>query len=71
LCEANGGVGPYLAVVTSDSVHPMEAGACFDFFPGVAYGTFAPFALAGAPPADRVGAAAYNESTGLVVFARE
>lgn len=69
LCEQSGPVGPYLAVVTADAVHPMDVGTCFGFFPGVAYGEFAPTALPGAPPADRIGGAAYNETTGLVVFA--
>lgn len=71
LCEANGPVGPYLSVVTGDAVHVMDVGVCFDFFPGVPYGQFGPFAFDGAPPPDRVGGAAYNESTGLVVFAGE
>lgn len=71
LCETSGPVGPYLAVVTADAVHPMDVGVCFDFFPGVAYAEFGPLALPGAPPPDRVGGAAYNETTGLVVFAGE
>jgi len=72
VCDTGRGpVGPYLAVVTDDQVHAMDVGTCFGFFPGVPYAQFAATALAGAPAPDRIGGAAYNETTGLVVFAGE
>lgn len=72
LCDTGSGpVGPYLAVVTDEQIHAMDVGTCSGFFPGVPYGQFAATALDGAPPSDRIGGAAYNETTGLVVFAGE
>jgi hypothetical protein len=70
VCDgANGPVGPHVAVVTDTSVHIDEAGTCFEFFDPVPYAQFAPFGLAGAPQAERIGGALYSESLGLVVFA--
>lgn len=67
--NGSGPVGPHVAVVTDAEVYVEDAGYCFDFFPPVAYGAYGPFALAGAPDIDRIGGIAYNETTGLVVFA--
>jgi hypothetical protein len=67
--NGSGPVGPHVAVVTDTEVYVEDAGYCFDFFPPVAYAAYGPFALTGAPAADRIGGIAYNETTGLVVFA--
>lgn len=67
--NGSGPVGPHIGVVTDTQVYVEDAGYCFDFFPPVAYAAYGPFALAGAPAADRIGGIAYNETTGLVVFA--
>jgi hypothetical protein len=69
--QGSGAVGPYIGVLTSTQAQVLDVGSCFDFFPAEPYAAFTPFGLAGAPPADRVGGAAYNETTGLVIFAGE
>lgn len=68
--DADGPVGPYIAVVT-DEVQILDAGYCFAFFPPVDYAAFAPTGRPGAPPVERIGGIAYNETLGLVVFASE
>jgi len=67
--DAQGPVGPHIAVVTDGAVQVLDAGYCFAFFPPVDIAAFAPMGLPGAPPAERIGGVAYNETTGLVVFA--
>ena len=67
--NGSGPVGPHIAIVTDAEVYVEDAGYCFDFFPPVAYAAYGPFALGGAPAIDRIGGIAYNETTGLVVFA--
>lgn len=67
--NGSGPVGPHVGVVTDTEVYVEDAGYCFDFFAPVAYAAYGPFALPGAPAADRIGGIAYNETTGLVVFA--
>jgi hypothetical protein len=71
ICAASGPVGPYVGVVTDAQVYIEDAGYCFDFFPAVDYSAFGPFGLPAAPPVDRMGGIAYNETTGLVVFASD
>jgi hypothetical protein len=66
-----GPVGPYVAVLTADQAQVLDVGSCFDFFSAEPYAAFTPLGFDGAPPGDRVGGAAYNETTGLVVFAGE
>lgn len=68
---AQGPVVPYTGVLTNTEVYVLESGYCFAFFPPVGLDEFIPTSLAGAPPADRIGGIAYNESTGLVVFAAD
>jgi len=50
----------YGAIISTASVHILEAGACFDFYPPVAFTAFAPFTRPGSPRAEDVAAAFYN-----------
>ncbi len=63
-----GPVGPYAGVIT-DGVQILDVGHCFAFFPTVEVQDFTPLGLPGAPSLERIGGVAYNETTGLVIFA--
>ena len=50
----------YAGVISTATIHVVEAGQCFDFYAPVAYTAFTPFTRPGAPRVEDVAAAFYN-----------